>query len=153
MLGLIMPKIRKLTVANQSGYLTRCFLNLVYIWIVRGKRTATMSVMYPISSWVIQVWCLYRRGKHAWRSQLYKCIGISFRPLHCPHKDCNRTIAVSSLDSHFRYEHKYVAFIDTHLEARNGLEFFIDDVKLNEILCVVIINIMDKAEVHPVISR
>ncbi|KAI4464351.1 hypothetical protein MML48_3g00009141 [Holotrichia oblita] len=80
-------------------------------------------------------------------------MSLSKRPLHCPHKDCNRTIAVSSLDSHFRYEHKYVAFIDTHLEARNGLEFFVDDVKLNEILCVVIINIMDKAEVHPILSR
>lgn len=60
---------------------------------------------------------------------------------------------MSSLDSHFRYEHKYVAFIDTHLEARNGLEFFIDDVKLNEILCVVVINIIDKARLGPAMSR
>ncbi|GJQ86698.1 hypothetical protein Trydic_g14774 [Trypoxylus dichotomus] len=80
-------------------------------------------------------------------------MSLSKRPLHCPHKDCHRTIAVSSLDSHFRYDHKYVAFIDTHLEARNGLEFFVDDVKLNEILCVVIINIIDKSDVYPILSR
>lgn len=64
----------------------------------------------------------------------------------CPYKDCAKAIAVNAIDSHFRYEHKKVACITTSLEARNGLNLSLGDIKYHETLCIILINLMEDEE-------
>ncbi|XP_071053102.1 uncharacterized protein [Onthophagus taurus] len=63
------------------------------------------------------------------------------RPLYCPLKTCNKAIAIKSVDYHFECEHKHVALITTHLEARNGMEFHAEDIKIDDIMCICLLRI------------
>lgn len=67
-------------------------------------------------------------------------IDSDFRPIICPHHTCNKSIAVSSFDSHFKYEHPDIPLIHTYLNGRNGFELYVDEVKYNQKLCIVLIN-------------
>lgn len=71
-----------------------------------------------------------------------------FRPVNCPYPGCEKTIAITAVDGHFKYEHKFVACISTCFDTRNGLEFNPYDVKYNEKLSIVLINITDEVDQH-----
>lgn len=66
------------------------------------------------------------------------------RPIICPYKNCRKAIAVASMEHHFAHEHKRVPLIKTQLDARNGLDLYLDDVHYSERLCLVLINVIDK---------
>ncbi|KAF2881413.1 hypothetical protein ILUMI_24753 [Ignelater luminosus] len=71
---------------------------------------------------------------------------LSRKPVNCPYPGCEKTIAITAVDGHFKYEHKFVACISTCFDTRNGLEFNPHDVKYNEKLCIVLINIVDEED-------
>lgn len=72
------------------------------------------------------------------------------RPFECPHRDCNRSIAVTSLDSHFFYEHSNISFITTTLDARNGVDLVLREI--DETLCIVVVKVVDEKG-NPVLDR
>lgn len=45
-------------------------------------------------------------------------LSISRRPVYCPHQNCNWTVAVSSLSSHFLYEHRNIQKCKITFEQR-----------------------------------
>lgn len=71
---------------------------------------------------------------------------LSKKPVHCPYIRCNRTIAVSSVHSHFKYEHKHVPVLSTTLGARNELELDPYTLEINHPTCIVLITFPQKHE-------
>lgn len=68
------------------------------------------------------------------------------RPVNCPHSDCNKSVAVSSFDAHFSYEHPKVQLIHTHLESRNGMELYLNKIDYNSKICIVRLNILESGD-------
>ncbi|XP_031345258.1 uncharacterized protein LOC116172228 [Photinus pyralis] len=71
---------------------------------------------------------------------------LSKKPVHCPCVRCHRTIAVSSVHSHFKYEHKHVPILSTTLGARNELELNPYTLEINHPTCIVLITLPQKLE-------
>lgn len=75
-----------------------------------------------------------------------------FRPIVCPYKSCKKAIAVGQMEDHFLHEHNNVTLIKTQFDARNGLDLHVNDIRYNERICLVLINIIneDNVNVYPI---
>ncbi|KAF5297741.1 hypothetical protein FQR65_LT09915 [Abscondita terminalis] len=68
---------------------------------------------------------------------------LSKKPINCPHPGCRRTIAVSAVNEHFRYDHKLITTISTQYEVRNELKINPTYLETNQPTCIILINILE----------
>ncbi|CAH0557215.1 unnamed protein product [Brassicogethes aeneus] len=70
-------------------------------------------------------------------------MSLSKRPLQCPHGVCSRFVSITTLSSHFKYEHPMIQQSNSPLDNRMSMSFTPTEIRYDLTTCLRVITITD----------